>query len=193
MILPELPFSHANFASFQCAPLLRGNDELCQPADLGAPGTTLHLGLVGYRGFSDVNIMCFTFPAPPLSPDPSPTVAPTAEPTGSQTDTLTDDEFVFVSGSAGQLFRFGYFTPDGATSIKVRMKGGTGNADLRVITRAPCDDPDICEPVAQEYSSTGPNNNEEIILTEFDNILSIFVLGVTDFENAKVKAQAYFD
>lgn len=89
---------------------------------MGKIGTTLHIGLFGYRGFSDVSIICSTKMTQPTSIPPSQIID-------------LDGSWTKIQANKGERLDFRCAVPNKAKDMiaKVRNRKGTpskGNLDL---------------------------------------------------------------
>ena len=168
------------------------------------PGSNvLHLGVLGYRGFSDVNIRCESTLYSSLNDLPVstslPTLSPTKSPSSSSTSydpelvatPIDSGDVVRLSGSAGEVVHFTYQVEPGISNIRVRLRRGTGNADLF----ASFDRPNVIGAGQEENdcSSTGNGNNEQCNANQLRPVgqkLYISVYAVTDFRRTALKVIA---
>lgn len=154
----------------------------------------LHLGVLGYRGFEDVDIHCESR----LYSSDNDLLVPTILPTKSPSRTANDQELVAtpihsgdvvrLAGNAGDVFHFIYQVEPGVDNIRIRLRRGSGNADLfasfdrRNVIGAGQNENDC--------SSTSSRNQEQCDSNDMGPLgqkLYISVYAVTDFRRSSLK------
>lgn len=119
-------------------------------------------------------------PTTPTNPPP-----PTDPTVPGAREFLEENVFVDVQGNVGdEDLVFYYRALPGAKSLKVKLKGGTGDANLYAYTE---------NGVCQE--ETPGTNNEECLFVEymFREVIEIRVRAAKDFTGAKLKARSFFE
>ena len=170
----------------------------------------LHLGVLGYRAFRNVDILCeVTLPTSTSEPTWAPTRMPTRAPTRFPTNTptllppasasfdgtlsptliatsITGIGAMFIDGSAGEVYHFIYEIEPGTVSVLVRLRRGGGAADLY----ATFDRPNVIGAGEGVNDCVSKQRRSQVCsswkLSPVGNVLYISIYGVTDFKAVKL-------
>ena len=146
------------------------------------------MGVFAYRSFENVILSCeatetaaeiVSASKEPPAQHPSEIVA---------YKPLQNKKWTRLSGVAGEAYHYKFEMPPGASSAKVRLKGGSGYADLYANFDHPTTIGDEEANMCVRKSNT---NNEHCgsNLKPLGTVLYVSVFGESDFRNARLKVR----
>ena len=159
----------------------------------------LHIGILAYRAFEDVRLLCESDP-PPIAE--STIITPTSHPSQAPADPLVPSHFattsmennvwIRISGTAGDVMHFSYEIPPGTSGVIARIRRGNGNCDLyasfdRQNVIGAGEDVNDCV-------SDGGKTSEHCSadkLQPIGNILYVSVYAPSDFTSARLKVRSF--
>lgn len=106
-------------------PWLHGSEEACNVSDLGPTGSHLFVGLLGYRGFSNVTLVCSMTDTPVTPPTTATTPTTTSATTTRAPTVLKPNTAIGLQGKKGDRLEFLCPVRSGKTTgmvVKLRKK-----------------------------------------------------------------------
>ena len=159
---------------------LHGNAEECNFDAFR--GRVLHLGVLGYRPFTNVRILCDVTLSSGID-----------DATGDgEYASLVDNRWEVISGSAGDVFHYRFEVPPGTKSVKIRTKSGNGNVDLYASFDHPTvigpgeNESNICVRKGSVFTSPTCSGQD---LAPLGSVLYVSLYAVADIRNVRIKVR----
>ena len=149
----------------------------------------LHLGVLGYRSFSDVRLLCQSTTTSMGNSPPSTTSSPPSTGTSPLLATpIHNNELVTLQGSDGDVINFIYEVEAGVSNVRVRTRKGRGDIHLY----ASFDRPNVIggSRAVNQCVSKRKVNGQQCNFNSVGSTLYISVVGISDFSGFSLRIKA---